>query len=159
MLSSLARRVITLTLTHSLLCSVVFTQEQIKQESRPRRVQTEWPQPPTSSSSVTIPPPVLTSIAGPEPKIRVALSTDAKSATISTTSQLMNASGNGNTLLALDTSRVRVEQRLLSPLPKLKRELYRVVVAGAASRAEAEDSEKEIKKIANEDTQVMFDTE
>ena len=32
-------------------------------------------------------------------------------------------------------------------------------MAGAASRAEAEDSEKEIKKLANEDTQVMFDTE
>ncbi len=157
MLSSLARRIITLTLTHSLLCSVVFTQQQTKGESRPRRVQSEWPQPPTST--VTIPTPVLTSIAGPEPKIRVALSTDAKSATISTTSQLMNASGNGNTLLALDTSRVRVEPRLLSPLPQSNIELYRVVVAGAASRAEAEDSEKEIEKIANEDTQVMFDTE
>jgi stage II sporulation protein D len=72
----------------------------------------------------------------------------------------MNASGGGNTLLALDTSRVRVEPHLLSPLPQsAETDSYRVLVAGATSREEAEENAKEIKKIANEESQVSFDTE
>lgn len=158
MLSSLARSGITLLLTHSLLCTFVFAQQPSKEESRPRRVQTEWPQP--VAASPTIPTPVITSVVFPEPTIRIALSTEARSAVISSNSHLMNASGNGNTLLALDTSRVRVEPHLLSPLPKSAAdESFRVMVAGAVSRSEAEERAKEIKKIANEDSQVTFDTE
>jgi hypothetical protein len=71
----------------------------------------------------------------------------------------MNASGSGTTLVALDTSRIRVEPHLLSPLQPSAEELYRVVVAGAATRDEAEQTEKEIKKISGEDAQVTFDTE
>jgi stage II sporulation protein D len=71
----------------------------------------------------------------------------------------MNASG-GNSLLALDTSRVRVEPHLLSPLPQsAQTDSYRVLVAGAASREEAEENAKEIKKVANEESQLSFDTE
>ena len=158
MLSSLAQRVITVLLTYSLLCSVAFTQQSSKEESRPRRVQAEWPQAPTATPS--IPTPVITSIVGPEPKIRVALSTDTRSAVISSTGRLMNASGSGNTLLALDTSRVRISPHLLSPLPQANPEdSFTVTVVGAASRAEAEETAKEIKKLANEDAQVTFDTE
>jgi len=158
MLSSLGQRVITVLLTYSLLCSVAFTQQSSNEESRPRRVQAEWPQAPTATPS--IPTPVITAIAGPEPKIRIALSTDARSAVISSTGRLMNASGNGNTLLALDTSRVRISPHLLSPLPQANPEdSFTVTVTGAASRAEAEETAKEIKKIANEDAQVTFDTE
>ncbi|HJX91089.1 MAG TPA: SpoIID/LytB domain-containing protein [Pyrinomonadaceae bacterium] len=158
MLSSLAQRVITVLLTYSLLCSVAFSQQSSKEESRPRRVQAEWPQAPTATPS--IPTPVITSIVGPEPKIRVALSTDTRSAVISSTGRLMNASGSGNTLLALDTSRVRISPHLLSPLPQANPEdSFTVTVVGAASRAEAEETAKEIKKLANEDAQVTFDTE
>jgi len=157
MLSSLARRVITLLLTHSLLSSVVFTQQKTIEETRPRRVQSEWPQPPATSP--LLPVPVISSIAGPEPTIRVALNTDVRSAVISTTSHLMNASGNGNTLLALDTSRVKVEPHLLSPLPQNAEDEFRVMVAGAVSRTEAEENAKEVKKLVDEDSQVTFDTE
>jgi stage II sporulation protein D len=97
---------------------------------------------------------------GPEPTIRVALTTDARSAVISTMGHLMNASAGGTTLLALDTSRVRVDARLLSPLPAASDDAtFRVIVAGAASHEEAEDSAKEIKKLSGEDTQEAFDTE
>ena len=72
----------------------------------------------------------------------------------------MNAIGGGTTLLALNTSRVRVEPHLLSPLPIVNSEdSYRVMVAGAASRDEAEESAKEIKKTSGEDSQVAYDTE
>jgi len=157
MLSSRARRVISVLLAYSLPCFAVSAQQPTNQDSRPRRVQTEWPQP--STSIPAIPAPVLSSIVGPEPTIRVALSTNTSSAVISSNSHLMNASG-GSTLLALDTSRVRVEPHLLSPVrPTAQEDSYRVLVAGALSREEAEENAKEIKKIANEDSQVLFDTD
>ena len=157
MRSSLARRATTLLLTQTLFLSVVFSQ-QPREETRPRRTQTTWPQPPTSASPISVANPA--SVIGPEPNIRVALATDARSAIISTTSKLMNAVGGSTTLLALDTSRVRVEPHLLSPLPIVNSEdSYRVMVAGAASRDEAEESAKEIKKASGEDSQVAYDTE
>jgi stage II sporulation protein D len=72
----------------------------------------------------------------------------------------MNASDGGKTMLALDTSRVRVNPRLLSPLSAANDDaLFRVLVAGAASHEEAEDSGKQIEKLSGEDTQEAFDTE
>jgi stage II sporulation protein D len=159
MRSCLARRATTLVLLHSLLYSFVFAQQPTKEESRPRRVQTEWPKAPTSTPVIPAPV-VVSSLAGPEPTIRVALSTDARSASISSNSHLMNASGGGTTLVALASSRVRIEPHLLSPLPAtIDADTYRVLVAGASSREEAEDNAKEIRKIASEDSQVSFDTE
>src|SRR6185295_18144167 len=112
MLSSPTRRVVTVLLTQSLFASLLFSQQGSSEGSRPRRVQSDWPVASTSSSN--IPTPNLSTLVGPEPKIRVALNTNARAALISTSSRLMNASG-GNTLVALDTSRVRVEPHLLSP--------------------------------------------
>ena len=158
MLSPLTRRVVTAILTQSLLSPLIFAQQGSSEGGRPRRVQAEWPSSPTPTSVIASP--VVTTLAGPEPKIRVALNTNARSAVISTTSRLMNASGGGNTLVALDASRVRVAPHLLSPLPQSSaEELYRVVVAGAATRDEAEQTGKDIKKITSEDPQVTFDTE
>ena len=157
MRSSVARRVITVLLAQSLFLSLTFAQQQA--DTRPRRTQSAWPQP-SSSTTPIISAPTLAVVTGPEPTIRVALTTDARSAVISTTGHLMNASGDGTTMLALDTSRVRVNPRLLSPLPAANDDaLFRVMVAGAASHEEAEDSAKQIEKLAGEDTQEAFDTE
>jgi len=157
MRSSLVRRAITFLLAHSLLCSAVFAQQQSNDESRPRRVQTQWPQPaPTTPAIIT---PGISTLAGPEPTIRVALTTSARSATISTTGHLLKTGDSSNTLLPLDTSRVRIEPHLLAPLPVNTEDTYRVMVAGAASREEAEESAKEIKKVTNEDSQVALDSE
>lgn len=72
----------------------------------------------------------------------------------------MNASGSDSKLLALDTSRVRVDPRLLSPMPLNNDEaLYRVVIGGAASREEAEENDKEIRKLTGEDTDTTYDTQ
>lgn len=158
MRSSLARRATTLLLAQSLSFSIIFGQQQSPEDTRPRRTQSAWPSP--SVSTPIIVSPNLAPATGREPTIRVALSTDARSAVISTTSRLMNASGGGSTLLALDTSRIRVDPRLLSPLPATKEgATYRVMVAGAASREEAEDNAKEIRKVSGEDTQAAYDTE
>jgi peptidoglycan hydrolase-like amidase len=72
----------------------------------------------------------------------------------------MNASGGGNTLLALDTSRVRVDPRLLSPLPATNDDGgFRVTVGGSATKEEAEENEKDIQKITERDAHAIFDTE
>jgi stage II sporulation protein D len=72
----------------------------------------------------------------------------------------MNASGGGTKLLALDTSRVRIDPRLLSPLPTMSENAgYRVLAGGAATREEAEENEKEIQKITNLDAHAALDTE
>ncbi|HEY3579969.1 MAG TPA: SpoIID/LytB domain-containing protein, partial [Pyrinomonadaceae bacterium] len=156
MRSSVARRVITVLLAQSVLLSLTFAQQP---DTRPRRTQSAWPQP-SSSATPIISAPTLAVVTGPEPTIRVALTTDARSAVISTTGHLMNASGGGTTLLALDTSRVRVNPRLLSPLPAVNDYgLFRVMVAGQTSKDEAEDAGKQIEKLSGEDTQEAFDTE
>ncbi|HEX5874633.1 MAG TPA: SpoIID/LytB domain-containing protein, partial [Pyrinomonadaceae bacterium] len=137
---------------------IAFAQQQTREATRPRRTQPAWPAP--AASAPVIASPVLTAIGGPEPTIRVALTTDARSATISTTGHLMNASGGGTKLLALDTSRVRIDPRLLSPLPATSDNAgYRVLAGGAATREEAEENEKEIQKITNLDAHAAFDTE
>src|ERR1051325_8345570 len=134
MRSSVARRVITVLLAQSLFLSLTFAQQQT--ETRPRRAQSAWPQP-SSTATPIISSPTLAVVTGPEPTIRVALTTDARSAVISTTGHLMNASGGGTTMLALDTSRVRVNPRLLSPQPAANDDaLFRVLVAGQTSKDE-----------------------
>jgi len=152
------RRAITLLLAQSLLLTVSVGQQQSRDETRPRRTQPSWPAP--KASAPILPTPNLAVVTGPEPTIRVALTTSARSAVISTTGQLMNASGGGSKLVALDTGRVRVDPRLLSPLPSNNEEaLYRVVLAREASREEAEENDKEIRKLTGEDTDITFDTE
>ncbi|HKP80920.1 MAG TPA: SpoIID/LytB domain-containing protein [Pyrinomonadaceae bacterium] len=159
MFRSLGRRAITLLLAKSLLLPVAFGQQQTPEATRPRRTQPVWTSPSATTPIITTP--TLATVTGPEPTIRVALATDARSAVISTTGHLMNASGGSKTLLALDTSRVRVNPRWLSPVPAGANDDggFRVTVGGAASRQEAEENEKEIQKITDEDAHAAFDTE
>jgi stage II sporulation protein D len=154
----LLRKAIALLLAQAFFLPIAFGQQQTPEPTRPRRAQPVWTSP--SATTPIISTPTLTTTTGPEPKIRVALTTDARSAVISTSGQLMNASGGGTTLTALDTSRVRVDPRLLSPLPAAVEEGgFRVLVGGAASREEAEENEKEIQKITGEDAHAAYDTE
>jgi stage II sporulation protein D len=158
MCSSLVRKAIALLLAQAFFLPIAFGQQQTPEASRPRRAQPVWTPPAVTTPIISTP--TLTTASGPEPTIRVALTTDARSAVISTTGHLMNASGGGTTLLALDTSRVRVDPRLLSPLPAaIEDGGFRVLVGGAATREEAEENEKEIQKITGEDAHAAYDTE
>ncbi len=148
-----------------LVCaSSVFAQGDV----RPRRSQTtepSQPSPPTNNGQWQTPPPSpVTSFdklsaadSKNEPTIRVALATDARSASISTTGHLMNATDVANTMVALDVARVRVEARLLSPLPPTREESFRLSLAALSSRVEAEQKAREIKEATNEDSQVTLD--
>jgi stage II sporulation protein D len=173
MRGSLARKVIAFIILFSqFLPAAVVLGQQRADETRPRRAQ------PTANQTVTSAPtedawrtpatetPVsllraaTEVVTGPEPEIRVALATDVRSATVSTTGRLMNASDPGNTLIALEVARVRLEPRLLSPPPPVSVEnSYRLAVEGAASRAEAEQKSREINEAIGEHSQITLDAE
>jgi stage II sporulation protein D len=173
MRGSLGRKAIAFIIlfSQSLSTAVVLGQQKAE-EIRPRRAQlpanqtvttapTEdaW-RTPATDTPVSLPQPATEPIPGPEPKIRVALATDVRSATVSTTGRLMNASDSGTNLIPLDVARVRLEPRLLSPLPPVSVEnSYRLAVGGAASRAEAEQKSGEIREAIGEDSHITFDVE
>ena len=176
MCDSLARKAIAFIIlfSQSLSAAVVFGQQGAEQ-TRPRRTQpanqtvTSAPpsastddawRNPASSATVSLHQPVIELTAGPEPQIRVGLATDARSATVSTTGLLMNASDSARNLIPLDVARVRLEPRLLSPLPPVSVEnSYRLAVGGAASRAEAEQKSREVREAIGEDSQITVDAE
>ena len=148
-----------------------FSQDKAREESRPRRTQSTqststqtpsgdatWSVPANESPAAVIDRAVLA--PGPEPQIRVGLAIDVRSATVSTNGRLLQATGDGDTLVSLDVARVRLEPRLLSPLPPITSEnSFRLQVAGAASREEAEQKAREIKELIDEESQVTFDAE
>ena len=171
---SLARKAIASIMLLAQLLSIsllVFAQQPIQEETRPRRTQDPNKQPsnstPVKESWPIAPPESPASVInravqaqGPEPKIRVGLATDVRSATVSTNGHLMNASDAGNTLITLDVARVRLEPRLLSPLPAtMNDDAFRLQVAGAETRAEAEQKAREIKEAIGEESQITFDSE
>ena len=78
MSSSLARRVAVFLLAQALVSPFTFAQQPTREETRPRRTQGDWPQPATTASPLSNI--TLTTLSGPEPTIRVALTTDARSA-------------------------------------------------------------------------------
>jgi stage II sporulation protein D len=69
----------------------------------------------------------------------------------------MNATDVANTMVALDVDRVRLEARLLAPLPPPTEESFRLSLAALPSRAEAEQKAREVKEATNEDSQVTLD--
>lgn len=154
-----ARCVIALLSLPQLTTVTVVAQEGI----RPRRAQTaaeqSQPQWQTPASSRTISLEAIAATTTNEPQIRVALATDVRSATISTSGQLMNATDVANTFATLDVARVRVEPRMLSPLTAGSDELYGIQIAGLASKTEAEQKAKEVREAISEDSQVTHDTE
>ncbi|HUE82370.1 MAG TPA: SpoIID/LytB domain-containing protein [Pyrinomonadaceae bacterium] len=157
MRSSLARKAISILL--ALLLSApgfVLAQQPAREEGRPRRVTNEWTKPPTPASIVE---PTFTVIRGEEPKIRVALATDVRTATISSTGRLLNSTSLGSNLVALNVPRLRLEPRLLSPATATKALDYMLKIEGATSRAEAEEKSREVRASIGQDSQVAFEPE
>ncbi len=73
-----------------------------------------------------------------EPVMRIALSTGTRSAAISTTAKLLNASESNTAALPLQTARVRVESRLLSPSSAAREPAYDLEIANSLARDEAD---------------------
>jgi len=163
-----------------------LAQQERREEVRPRRTQTQAEAEPSRSDAKSngptlagkdpenSPPPskqwqvadasitqiasLSTSTIEHEPIMRIALATDVRAATVSTNSQLLSATDLAQTFVPLDVARVRVEARLLSPLP-VSNENFTVRIAGLATRAEAESQARLIREATSEQSLVFLDVE
>src|SRR5437879_4631276 len=89
-----------------------------------------------------------------EPVMRIALSTDTRAATISTTAQLIKVSDFDGNSQRLDTARVRVESRLLSPT-RPTTENIEIVVARSLSRDDADRLIDSVHELADEEANAV----
>ncbi|HEV8587536.1 MAG TPA: SpoIID/LytB domain-containing protein, partial [Pyrinomonadaceae bacterium] len=89
-----------------------------------------------------------------EPVMRIALSTDVRAATISTTAKLLNASDLVGEPQALEVSRVRVESRLLTPTQSSEQNIE-IVVAKSLSRDDADRLVDSVRELADEQAKAV----
>ncbi len=83
-----------------------------------------------------------------EPLMRIALSTGTRTATISTTAKLLNASEVNAAALPLETARVRVESRVLSPSTPVKEPAFDLEIARSLTRDEADAIVGQVRQLA-----------
>ncbi|MDQ3256968.1 MAG: hypothetical protein M3R15_24265, partial [Acidobacteriota bacterium] len=127
MRSTLLRAILTfITLGTLVVSPPSFAQDQTPphQQTRPRRISdgnavSEQATPQISISTSTSATNSETRHRS-EPLMRIGLATDARAASISTTSQLVTSSEEGAPSQTLGVTRVRIEPRLLSPYPSTR---------------------------------------
>lgn len=165
----LARSTVACLLAFQLVSSTVaFPQQETRQRRTqipaapekiaPQTASTAWPSP--APEVVTLDHPTAAPSSQPEPTIRVALATDVRSAIVSTSGHLLNASDDGPAAVALDVTRVRLEPRLLSPPPLNNNpDVFRIQIAGLSARDEAEQKSKEVQEASGEESQIVYDAE
>jgi stage II sporulation protein D len=91
-----------------------------------------------------------------EPTVRIGLSTEARSVSISTNGQLLSSTGVNEQPAPLNVARVRIESRSLTPLPPAEAS-FRIEVAGAATRVDADRAVEEIRNQTRESSEVSYD--
>src|SRR5258706_12285376 len=128
------------------------------EKSSPQTASTAWPSP--APSGVTLDQIGAPASSQPEPTIRVALATDVRSAIVSTSGHLLNASEDGPAPVALDVARVRLEPRLLSPPPLTNIvDAFCIQISGLSPRDEAEQKSKEVQEASGDQSQIVFDAQ
>jgi stage II sporulation protein D len=121
----------------ALLSSLSFGQNRQTPPTKPDSEQKKWP---SDRDSIVRPPsqPREVTQLSNEPVMRIALSTGSRAATISTTARLLNASEFSAEALPLETTRVRIESRMLSPTRSLDDRAYDLEIARSLTNQEAE---------------------
>lgn len=132
--------------------SLIFAQDS-SQQTRPRRA-VESQQPDATSAPV-----IEAARLEGEPTVRIGLSTDARSVTVSTSGQqLLSTTSESQPPTPLSVARVRVESRALTPLPPADAATsYRIEIAGAATRVDADRAAEEIRTQTGENSEVSYD--
>lgn len=142
----------------SLIAPALFLQAAFGQETRDRTstkpgagstADKDWPKgrAPVTEGATT------TELAN-EPVMRIALATDVRAATVSTTARLVTGSENPT---PLDTARVVVESRLLSPQSAANAPVFDIQLGRSLSRADADQLAALVHDKVNEDAQVVSD--
>ncbi len=147
------RALISLLLALVFITSTLTFAQDSTQQTRPRRAP-ETNQPARVESSVPI---VEVERMTGEPTIRIGLSTEARAVTISTSGQLLSTTSLNEPPSPLNVARVRVESRALTPLAAPAASTFRVEIAGAATRVDADRAAAEIRTQTRETAEVSFD--
>src|SRR5258706_154551 len=92
-----------------------------------------------------------------EPVMRIALSTGTRTASISTTARLLNASEFGAQALPLETARVRVESRMLSPSRPANDRAFDLEVGRSLPRDDADKMVIQIHQLAGIEARAVPD--
>lgn len=133
------------------LISNTFVIAQDSQQTRPRRA------PETSQTTETPAPVIEVARLTGEPTVRIGLSTTARSVNISSSGQLLKSTGLNEPPAPLGVARVRVESRALTPLPAADAtQSFRVEIAGAATRVDADRAVEEIRNQTGETSEVSY---
>ena len=90
-----------------------------------------------------------------EPVMRIALSTGTSAATISTTARLLNVSEIDTNNQPLETTRVRVESRMLTPSNVVNDRSYEMTLATSLSREDADRLNDSVRQDVGEQPQVV----
>lgn len=93
-----------------------------------------------------------------EPVMRIALSTGTSAATISTTAKLLNVSEIDTNNQPLETTRVRVESRMLTPSHVVSDRSYEMILATSLSREDADRLSDSVRQDVGEQPQVVADS-
>jgi stage II sporulation protein D len=133
----------------------------LAQETRERSVSTQKNNWPTDSKSIAKKAGENGDSAtlSDEPVMRIALSTGTSAATISTTAKLLNVSDTPDTTQALETTRVRVESRMLTPTRVTNDRFFELTLANRLSREEADRLSESVRQNAEEQSQVVADSD
>ncbi len=127
-------------------------------QTRPRRVLPA----PTNETGKQPPPPAITlPRLEAEPVLRIGLATAARSVTISTAAPTLNVVRDSSEMAQpLAAARVRIEPRVLAPLPMQKaNELYRVEIAVVDSAASADAVAHDVRSLTGAEPSVMPDAQ
>lgn len=153
---SLWSRVISLLIAHALaFSSLALAQD--RTQTRPRRAAQAPPAGPTRAGS-SAPVEIEQARLWAEPQIRVGLATDARSATISTSGRLFNATETTSPPTPLAVTRVRLEAHPLAPQPDtFATDNFKVEIDGIANRADAERLAREIRALTGEAPEITLD--
>ena len=164
MQSSNRRIAIVLLMVSALASPLTFAPFVVAQETRERRATNEkeektqrnWPT--DNGSVVKKATDSDESKLSSEPVMRIALSTGTRTATISTTAQLLNASELNSLPQPLETARVRIESRLLSPQRPSNDRPYEVELARSVSREDADRLIDSVQSTTGEVPQAVADS-
>ena len=113
------------------------TRERPKPDEKSEKTQRAWPAEQGSVVKKAGEPTASPQLSN-EPVMRIALSTDTRAATISTTARLLNASEFNSATQPLEATRVRIESRMLSPTRQANDRAYDIEIARSLSREDAD---------------------
>jgi stage II sporulation protein D len=159
MCRSLWSRIVSLLIANALAFSSLALAQDSTQ-TRPRRTQAPSSSPPAQPARTGSSAPIEIGQAqlAAEPQIRIGLTTDARSATISTNGRLLNATEPNAPPTPLSVARVRLEAHLLAPQPEtFGTDNFKVEINGIANRAEADRTAREILEQIGEAAEISLD--